>query len=128
MNKDEIIALIKAKNIAELAAALQHVNISKLQFKAGEIDNEDVKVLAEALWYNTKITHLSLIGIGMMPYGVKAIANMLQHNSKIKYLNLMLNDIGNEGARYLSKSIGNLFVLNLSHNNILGYGVRYLAK
>jgi hypothetical protein len=64
--------------------------------------------LATALALNTTLTHLGLVGRGLVAADAHELAGMpvLERNRTLETLNLADNNIGDDGARHLAAALG----------------------
>jgi Ran GTPase-activating protein (RanGAP) involved in mRNA processing and transport len=88
------------------------------------------EVIGRALKTNKTLMRLSLFGNGMGTEGSVKFAEGLAGNTSLKRLDLGLNNLQDEGAKYIAAALelGNLETLNLSQNAIGTRGTNRLAQ
>ncbi|KAG0041713.1 hypothetical protein BGZ83_001406, partial [Gryganskiella cystojenkinii] len=97
----------------------------------GPIDEKVVRVLAEALKFNTTLTSLDLHSNSIGGSGTQALGEALKTNTTLTSLNLWNNSIGDSGAQALGEALKtntSLATLILQWNSIGGSGGQALGE
>ncbi len=128
---NNIIELIKQKKVSEIKILLSSnpenkvLKLSGIKLKKIELQDEDIKVLLEALDNNQNITELNLSDNKIGVQGASMIASFLSSNNTLSILNLANNNIGTKGAFIFGKSLmdnNTLTSLNIRRNQIEAEG------
>ena len=123
---------INADGCRGLAKLLQggDAKLESLNLNRNEINDDGVKILAEALKKNKSLESLHLSNNIIKDDGAAALAAALQSNSMLKALDLDSNRIGDDGVATLAgalQSNATLIYLDLGNNEIGDDGVTALA-
>ncbi|XP_039282730.1 uncharacterized protein LOC120351018 [Nilaparvata lugens] len=126
---------IRGDNATYLSDIVQNTSINYLDISWNFLRDEGIKYLAKGL-KNSNVITLNL-GNNRTSHGIKYLVDVLPY-TKITRLDLNehyesagnFNEIGDEGAEYLSKQLEytNISHLNLERNGITNYGVKCLSE
>ena len=127
--------LFALSSLSEHASLLQtlgeHLNLTKLNLREGQIDDSGTASLSQVLAVNSSLTILDLSRNQIEASGGASLSRALSANSSLTNLDLSRNSIGNSGAASLSQALAvnsSLTNLDMSRNRILDSGTASLSQ
>eukprot|EP00759_Apiculatamorpha_spiralis_P046422 PhF_6_TR4280/c0_g1_i1/m.5781 len=119
---------IERSTAVEFTAALREAKgLESLIIHGGEITDDAVPVLLEALDGMTAMQTLILAGCGIGPEDSQAIFGSILRSSHITRCELGRNSLGDVGLQNFAGSVGSLVHLALELNSIGDEGAQYIA-
>jgi hypothetical protein len=104
--------------------------LTRLSLSCAIIDIKSMEVILQTLLHYNRINTLSLANCLINLDGIQLIANFIQYNTSLRYLHLDDNDIGDDGAVILAKSLkhSSLISIFMGDSNIKYDGMMALAN
>ena len=131
VSKRVLFALHSLSGHASLLQSLgEHLKLTQLNLRDGQMDDSDAASLSEALAVNSSLTNLDLSGNGIGDSGAASLSQALAVNSSLTELDLSRNFIDDCGGASLSQALAvnsSLTNLHLSRNGIGDSGAASLS-
>ena len=105
--------------------------VTHLDISANKIGKKGAIAIGCMLIENASLQELNLSGCGIQGKDFKHFLNALSSNPHLRRLDFGYNDLGEEGAIYLGRSLAKnrkLELLDISWNNIRASGIEEMAR
>ncbi|WP_367364214.1 hypothetical protein [Candidatus Tisiphia endosymbiont of Nedyus quadrimaculatus] len=116
---------------AEISEALKANPIAWLDLSNNKLTNQDVKVVADSIQNNSKLSHVNLSNNLITSEGIEALLSALTKNKTLTYLNLSHNNLEDKGATIVANLLADksttITTIHLDHNSIKLDGISALS-
>lgn len=123
--------IISIKELQTLFDFLKNTKIEMVSLRGGELRDEGIETVVNALENNSNIKEVNLRCTGFSSKGLEVISNFLEKNNSLKKLTLTFNKIDDKDLEILCKALvfnRTLSEIDLANNKFTDQGIGILVK